>query len=753
MIRKRQLGCSGTNFLVCLCSRVEGEFEDSWRKFNSLASMDYLYMSRLILSCICLWSVAVLRTSDGSGITWHEPPPFHTVTSAGIASFTHKNLTQGFLDEELSCSFNLSGDMSLVSVWFELDSVTLASYFSSVSSPAVEDGFVSRFNATWVPTRLTLVVFNVTRDDKGEYYCKVQALLNGRGKFWNRKIQVDVLVQSQITNVSGETVSEGGNVTLKCLPEGNPLPSFTWTRLSDNSVVTMPLTNVRRQDAGEYRCIAVNGVGKPASKDAMLVVEYPVEASSSGENATVAKGVVKTFSCPVIGNPEPNITWRRGNESVGANNSYGKQLNVSKEGCYTCFASNSLGTPVNITQCLTFSTTDTTTPSTMSCSKKIAAKLLIIGVHLTEEYKDLNSSFSRGFMAEFEEEMDKIYKNMAVYVRTQVTNLSLGSEIDVFFTLCFNPTVTTETVVQILKDALNLNGTFGRYRAGRLALLEDDSTTSTTPGSPKPTVAADPPWVIIGAVAGGVVLLAILVGVLTWWVHKQRKCRKDTKIHNSDLGRHDDEGGCSQVQGAYAQSGPPAANGTDRAAEQEIEVAGAIPAYAVGDKSKRSKKQADEKPPEYAVVDKSKKKEKQEAAAIPTYAAVDKSKKKKKSREEVPPVYAEVDKSKKKKKKIDDKNLYETLDEPKKEKKLGELLYADLGDFQNPAMPTVCISPQPLPAIKKADPYERTDYADITQFLKGNATLPPNDGNGDTEMKPKRPSKKNIQGNDKETPI
>lgn len=64
---------------------------------------------------------------------------------------------------------------------------------------------------------------------------------------------------------------------------------------------------------------------------------------------------------------------------------------------------------------------------------------------------------------------------------------SLGSEIDVFFTLCFNPAVTTETVVQILKDALNLNGTFGSYRAGRLALLEDDSTTSTTPGSHKPT--------------------------------------------------------------------------------------------------------------------------------------------------------------------------------------------------------------------------------------------------------------------------
>ena len=77
--------------------------------------------------------------------------------------------------------------------------------------------------------------------------------------------------------------------------------------------------------------------------------------------------------------------------------------------------------------------------------------------------------------------------------------------------------------------------------------------------------------------------------------------------------------------GAYAQSGPPAANGNEGAAEQEIEV----------------------------------------AAAIPTYAVVNKSKKKK-VQEEVPPVYAEVDKSKKKKKKMDDKNLYEILDEPKK---------------------------------------------------------------------------------------
>ena len=68
-------------------------------------------------------------------------------------------------------------------------------------------------------------------------------------------------------------------------------------------------------------------------------------------------------------------------------------------------------------------------------------------------------------------------------------------------------------------------------------------------------------------------------------------------------------------------------------------------------------------------------------------------------------------------------------------------------------MAAVSISPQPLPAIKRPEAYERTDYADIAQFLKGNATLPQNDGNEDTEMKPKRPSKKKIQGKDNETPI
>ena len=69
-----------------------------------------------------------------------------------------------------------------------------------------------------------------------------------------------------------------------------------------------------------------------------------------------------------------------------------------------------------------------------------------------------------------------------------------------------------------------------------------------------------------------------------------------------------------------------------------------------------------------------------------------------------------------------------------KPKAPGEVLYADLGDFQPvQPLPTVSTSPEPLAPIKRPTPYQGTEYADITQFLKGSATLPEGQS---TEMQP-----------------
>ena len=69
-----------------------------------------------------------------------------------------------------------------------------------------------------------------------------------------------------------------------------------------------------------------------------------------------------------------------------------------------------------------------------------------------------------------------------------------------------------------------------------------------------------------------------------------------------------------------------------------------------------------------------------------------------------------------------------------------DTLYADLGDFNGASqMPTVATSPKAqaqLPPIKRPEPYEGTQYADITQFLKGDATFTEDDKQG-TELKEK----------------
>ena len=84
------------------------------------------------------------------------------------------------------------------------------------------------------------------------------------------------------------------------------------------------------------------------------------------------------------------------------------------------------------------------------------------------------------------------------------------------------------------------------------------------------------------------------------------------------------------------------------------------------------------------------------------------------------------------------------------------MIYADLEDINLPrAMPTVSTSPQPLPPIKRPDPYENTQYADITQFLKGDATLHQSDSNQGTELQPQGPNKDEggAGGEDRNTPM
>ena len=86
------------------------------------------------------------------------------------------------------------------------------------------------------------------------------------------------------THPESEDIKEGGNVTFSCNSTANPLPTTLWTK--DESPITndsriifsvvnkvLTITNVNRNDSGEYRCVASNKLGNDTSKAAQLNVE------------------------------------------------------------------------------------------------------------------------------------------------------------------------------------------------------------------------------------------------------------------------------------------------------------------------------------------------------------------------------------------------------------------------------------------------------------------------------------------------
>ena len=76
-----------------------------------------------------------------------------------------------------------------------------------------------------------------------------------------------------------QTRIEGDNVTLSCSVDGNPVPTISWTR--DGSPVNtsgtisisddkkqLTISNVKRTDNGNYRCVANNSLGNATSNAA-----------------------------------------------------------------------------------------------------------------------------------------------------------------------------------------------------------------------------------------------------------------------------------------------------------------------------------------------------------------------------------------------------------------------------------------------------------------------------------------------------
>ena len=137
--------------------------------------------------------------SDGSSITWFGPPPVETITDASVIRTVDRNLTKGF-EEQLSWNFSLTAGSTLITVTVELAIISraVATFVSRTGSLSVSDGFQDRFKVTWIPNKITLIIFNVTTDDEEVFLCKVLSIGGSGAVTWAREIQVAVL--GKLTN-------------------------------------------------------------------------------------------------------------------------------------------------------------------------------------------------------------------------------------------------------------------------------------------------------------------------------------------------------------------------------------------------------------------------------------------------------------------------------------------------------------------------------------------------------------------------
>ncbi|KAL9964150.1 hypothetical protein ACROYT_G027741 [Oculina patagonica] len=125
----------------------------------------------------------------------------------------------------------------------------------------------------------TLRLKNVTRDEDYVYIFSIFSAF-----FVERlrsQVTVKVVVPPKITiaPVREPQLNIGQNYTLKCNASGDPHPNITWTKdgvpanqfnVSGN---LLHLVNVKRNDAGSYRCTGSNGYGEDATSVSIVGIQ------------------------------------------------------------------------------------------------------------------------------------------------------------------------------------------------------------------------------------------------------------------------------------------------------------------------------------------------------------------------------------------------------------------------------------------------------------------------------------------------
>ncbi|XP_072048954.1 uncharacterized protein [Amphiura filiformis] len=205
------------------------------------------------------------------------------------------------------------------------------------------------------------ITFNPTKDHNGgRLKCDVlhETLQPGEERSVVQTIYVKYSPRNVFINQSPPNpVVENTPVTLRCTADANPVPDhFVWLKGEaevGNDGNVLQFANINRNDEGQYKCKATNGIGNEGvSPVAMVTVHYPPEnviLTKSIEDP-VQEGERLVLTCTSGGKPSPNTFYWFQNDmplpNTNSNQLILESINKEQASVYKCEAEN--GVPENV---------------------------------------------------------------------------------------------------------------------------------------------------------------------------------------------------------------------------------------------------------------------------------------------------------------------------------------------------------------------------------------------------------------------
>jgi len=320
---------------------------------------------------------------------------------------------------------------------------------------------------------------------------------------------VVVAPPSNIIISSDQTITAPAELTLNCLADGKPTPAIFWTRVSDNTNVSMPLNITGGKNEESYRCTADNGVGNPLTKVVKITILFPPKVILA-QKVFVGREETASLNCEVKGNPPPTISWSPCNEgNPFCNEQY---LNISQvqsaHANYMCTARNDVGTASGTTVLL------------------IGGKNIYLRLSVSGEC-DKNVSVWETLV----KELPRVFANTTQnYSGAELLNSWCGSLIfDVVFK--FSTVVAEDETFSIIQNAA-ANGKLGALSVTvsyDIGIPPDERTKATAPTSitSKSDGNSSSNLIVTGVSIGVGVLIAVVVGSVILWVLRRRNSRKE----------------------------------------------------------------------------------------------------------------------------------------------------------------------------------------------------------------------------------